>query len=479
MLEKYEPYMHAFAILPPLVTAVVAVAADLMNNFSTLCWIAASDKYDVSLVDDTTSNKNDGQDPILSALYLTVVSMGMLNFFIIIVCMSLVCCAVQDQMTRMSRYTFRARPQGSGDPNNEVTSRTSGALGSATTGHIRRTRSNNSSTNVSATITTVGRMRSNNMLSENLDDTRAQALLYVCAFFFTYIFTTVVFIIDNFLGMEVPYPILLLQGIFQPLQGFWNFLAYIRPRYHFISSLHPEKGFLERFKMTVFQQPIPVQRERSSRGAAAVRSSIATGRRRRRRESRLRRSHNHINQTNSTRNSRTRGTSRLSRGGNDDQSKRSGVHCRKSPKRSTEYTNKDVELIKGLDGDCDCDDGGGEILNDNNIYGFAPVFDQDNEYRKDISLSMLVAHDILPETPFEFRSTNRRVSMVEMSNSNSLLSSGNNDLVDDIFDDNRDQSEDNLDLILRGDEEENLSSCTRKTSRKRRHSCPTIKPLMI
>ena len=61
-----------------------------------------------------------------------------------------------------------------------------------------------------------------------------QAFLYCLVFFFTWIFQGVTAaLLQNFAGTSNPIylPFAILMAIFSPLQGFWNFFIYVRPRY--------------------------------------------------------------------------------------------------------------------------------------------------------------------------------------------------------------------------------------------------------
>jgi len=64
-----------------------------------------------------------------------------------------------------------------------------------------------------------GAARKKSKLASTTEDTRIQAYLYVLGFFMTYIFPIICFILYKLLYKKVPYPLVLLQGIFSPLQG--------------------------------------------------------------------------------------------------------------------------------------------------------------------------------------------------------------------------------------------------------------------
>ena len=77
-----------------------------------------------------------------------------------------------------------------------------------------------------------------------VQESRTQAYLYIAAFAVTYVF----FGIGTLLGPSPPtgehrnfyLPIVVLIKIFLPLQGFWNCFIYIRPRYVAIRRRHPQ-----------------------------------------------------------------------------------------------------------------------------------------------------------------------------------------------------------------------------------------------
>jgi len=66
-------------------------------------------------------------------------------------------------------------------------------------------------------------------------DTIRQALLYTSAFIVTWCFPMV-------LAFYCSYPLVVLMEILYPLQGFWNFLLYIRPGVSAIKKENPEKS---------------------------------------------------------------------------------------------------------------------------------------------------------------------------------------------------------------------------------------------
>lgn len=85
--------------------------------------------------------------------------------------------------------------------------------------------------------------------SYNSQETAKQATLYVTAFLFTYIFSIVAYTIA---GHRISFALMFLDVLFYPLQGFWNFITFIRPRYILLRKLYPEKRFLWIMKRIFF-----------------------------------------------------------------------------------------------------------------------------------------------------------------------------------------------------------------------------------
>ena len=92
-------------------------------------------------------------------------------------------------------------------------------------------------------------------------------------FLLTYTIFITNIILKSYIGINIPFPLLAIQGILLPLEGFWNFLAYFRPRYNIISKNHKGKNAFQKFYLTIMSKP-----QRSSSQS----TPRARGRRRRR-----------------------------------------------------------------------------------------------------------------------------------------------------------------------------------------------------
>ena len=227
VIAKYEPLMHFISICPALTGAIVAAANDLFNNFLTTCWIIERGTF------GQHEKVYHGENAVLSALYGIGMLFAVLILLTIGYCMISIYKFVKGQQVKMSTYQFQ-RPDTNDAP------------------------SGNSRTTTTSSRTS--------RLSKDVIDTKKQAFIYVGSFILTHTFSFICLVLNLFWA-AVPFQLMLLSGITTPLQGFWNFLAYIRPRFNNISRQHNEKSILRRLYITVFhkpEDPPPIQGRRRS-----------------------------------------------------------------------------------------------------------------------------------------------------------------------------------------------------------------------
>ena len=74
-------------------------------------------------------------------------------------------------------------------------------------------------------------------------DVASQGFLYAGAFYLTWIWFTVVRFLP-LIGELVPYQLLATAVVFAPLQGFFNMLIYLFPKFMALKRTHPEDGLL-------------------------------------------------------------------------------------------------------------------------------------------------------------------------------------------------------------------------------------------
>jgi len=183
---KFEPALHAIAILVPLSTAITLTALGDYKPHEYWC------------------------EPVTGPFLITIASFFVICFLICIVSMVIICWTVISNANKMEKYTTF--------PRNKTPS----------------TR--------------------NSRINDEKKETIKQALLYASAFIFTYFFDA----INCFLFMfsketKTPAALLILSSIFYPLQGFWNFVFYVRPGVKHVRKTSPTITYLEALRDVIFE----------------------------------------------------------------------------------------------------------------------------------------------------------------------------------------------------------------------------------
>ena len=214
VITRYECCMHACAVLPVLTGCIIAASADLINSYGMVCWLAERDVFGEMHDSNPTSNA------IYLVLYFANMTFGLVIVVTIAFCMTNIYLIVRKQEEQLLR-AHRFQSSRVEDTRNSYESRLTGAVLEA----------------------------------------KKQATLYVGSFVLTFSFNlsllVYVAVSGTLSSSGYPYAILILQGIFSPLQGFWNFLAYIRPKYNIINSQqqYRGKGMFRKLLITIFYKP--------------------------------------------------------------------------------------------------------------------------------------------------------------------------------------------------------------------------------
>jgi len=209
VLKKYELYMHLGALLIPLTSSVIGSTFDIFGvGRYDHCSIKECEY--VQEFDPTIDLKCDDSTPVeefILSLYRILIPTGAgLAFITIIVSMSLIFHSVYSQTTIMKQYySFNRR-------------NSTGIRGVDNGGGNGPTTTNNGSDDNRRTSSSGGVHH----------ETLIQSSLYVVAYLLTYPIATMITVIR---WKHVPFALSLLKAILFPLQGFWNFLIYFRPRY--------------------------------------------------------------------------------------------------------------------------------------------------------------------------------------------------------------------------------------------------------
>jgi hypothetical protein len=107
----------------------------------------------------------------------------------------------------------------------------------------------------------------------------AQAFLYVAAMLLTYMWSIAIFLMEDARGAEEVaediaklYPLLVLESIFLPMQGFFNLIIYVRPRYLQCRSRHLSESRFWAVRRVLFSDSVPttaaLMRRRDSVGSS-------------------------------------------------------------------------------------------------------------------------------------------------------------------------------------------------------------------
>jgi len=180
---KYELLMHSYALVLPLTTAMIGATNEMFFNEERLCWFGDVCKSH----GDCPDGNNWGRG------YLMVVitaAFTYINLTGTILCMVIIYWTLRQINTAMQRHAFQ--PQ----------------------------------------VRTV-RQRELSHTEFAAKECFRQALLYFGAYVLTYMWGVIYIAVNVFddtsSALNQPW-YSYFQGMFQPLQGFWNFFAYVRPR---------------------------------------------------------------------------------------------------------------------------------------------------------------------------------------------------------------------------------------------------------
>jgi len=222
--QKYEPFMHAYAVLPALCGASIGAAKTYFFSQTGQCWIE-----DPCL----SSGKCVGTDIYGDGRWLLVAAMvwTLFNNFAVGYCMIAIYRKVRGRATTMRKYVFRNT-------------------------HNRP-----------------------NRIEMAVDESARQALLYISAYILTYMWPGISCVLTQISDKEQIRPVIyILTAIFYPLQGFWNCIAYIRPRFVKHRREQENLSFFSTLSIIIFGHegaPDPLSiREQQRRQSLALYQSI-------------------------------------------------------------------------------------------------------------------------------------------------------------------------------------------------------------
>ena len=202
--SRIEPCMHAICTLYPIGTAIAGLALRLYHVKGAMCWIEAS-PWGCNRVKGIPCTENPHSllyELAFVGVWFIIIGVGISSIMILIYC------TVRCSEQRMKKFNFTTRK---------------GIVSS-----------------------------SNSSISKDRKNTGIQAMLYISSFVFTYVWAILYYVAAVGHGKNADTCILLLFYFFTPLQGLWNLILYIRPRYLVVSEEYPDMTFLWKVKTVIF-----------------------------------------------------------------------------------------------------------------------------------------------------------------------------------------------------------------------------------
>jgi hypothetical protein len=205
-----EPAMHACCLMLGWGTAIAGLLMNLYAAYPWGCGIVAdppgcTQSYKATPENPANCVRGDNAG-IYSWVFLTGWSWA--TFFFLFVAMIIIYRSVRTRETKNDQYDFGRRIGAQSDAKGQ-------------------------------SATCIERSKKARTRSREFAD---QAFLYCLFFFVTFTFGSINISLVNW-GPEKPYmPLMMLQTLFGPLQGFFNALVYARPRYMAYRHRHPERS---------------------------------------------------------------------------------------------------------------------------------------------------------------------------------------------------------------------------------------------
>lgn len=225
---RVEPFFHAISILAPLATGIFLIATTSFNEAGNLCWIApfpmvcSAPWADPDVGVECTRGKN----AMAYRSYFQILPL-ILILLIVIACMIRLSWAIRAQMKKNDKY-------GSNQFEINVAKKRRANVRGKQPQPGTQLQYRNKSMNASEKSKTERK------------ETFIQAMLYVVALLMTFFFAFVYQVVSR-----KHYWVYILQIMFLPLLGFFNFFIFIRPRVYMTRQCKPELSFFRAFFIAV------------------------------------------------------------------------------------------------------------------------------------------------------------------------------------------------------------------------------------
>jgi len=223
VLEKYEPYGHGYALLAPLFFAIIGASFNVYGPTTNATYCSISNGC------ITDKDCEEPKKAWVDIMLIGTLVLFTLNLFLIVISMSMIYLYVREQAIAMKKYQTFA------NQNSLSRNETTGERGTH-------------------------------------EETFIQACLYISSYAITFIWVLIDFFSPSIASTTA---VVLLTSLFYPLQGFWNWITFVRPRYIIVKKKQKDSSFSQVLRIVLF-------------GGAAATNETAQRNSNAKRESRLR-----------------------------------------------------------------------------------------------------------------------------------------------------------------------------------------------
>lgn len=224
MKKRYETAFHGVPIVFAISTAIAALVLNMFNEASLWCWIG--DRPSGCSNTANTSTSCTRGHAAYSWRWGVYYGPLWFCFLVVIICLFSVWRDVKVQEDAVGQYDF-ARQAASRQERDAAE-------------HVpRRSKIERAVHNMKKKTSSVGSVLMDQ--SPRTWQVFSQSCFFVVVFYLTYFWGQVNFIYEKSTGYDA-FGLLLLHSIFQPLQGFGNFLVYRRPNYLRLRRKHEDRS---------------------------------------------------------------------------------------------------------------------------------------------------------------------------------------------------------------------------------------------
>jgi hypothetical protein len=267
--QKVEPFIHGVSLIYPITSAIIGLVLQMYNpsTGNVGCWMNA---YPENCEWDADIECERGEGAYLFSLFAAIIPL-VLVWIALIANNVAIYCFVRQLEARSSQYTFvsrnlpttRSQPRyvGSSDEpfESDFTAAPNSNSGVTDTQRLAT---------ITASLTPTRTTRPTSIVRPQNQETfiktrqiAVQSFFYVFAYLMVFIFAFFLFILESIdpVGFESGnyFPLQVLGAMFFPLQGLFDALIYLRPRYYRFRKHFPEKPWWFSVQKAVLTRATP------------------------------------------------------------------------------------------------------------------------------------------------------------------------------------------------------------------------------